>query len=73
MRLIDYIKSLFKTNSISRYDEELSFSISVGENCEVCFEQFDYYKGVGYKGKPTKCETCKKQLSREDKLKELGI
>ena len=73
MRIIDYIKSLFEPKYISKYDEELNFSISVGENCEVCYEQLDYYKNVGYKGEPTKCETCEKQISRESKLKEIGI
>ena len=77
MTIIEYIKSLFdsidNTISKSKYDEELSFSISIGENCEVCYEQLDYYKSVGYKGEPTKCETCEKQINREIKLKEIGI
>ena len=72
MRIFQYIKSLFESKYISPYDEELSFSISIGENCEVCYDQLDYYKG-GYKGEPSKCETCEKQINRESKLKELGI
>ena len=73
MKLVQYIKSLFEPKYISKYDEELRFSISIGEVCEVCHEQIDYYKGVGYKGEPTKCETCEKQINRESKLKEIGI
>jgi hypothetical protein len=74
MKVIEYIKSLFRPSKyISKYDEELNFSISIGENCEVCYEQLDYYKNVGYKGEPTKCENCEKQLNRESKLKEIGI
>ena len=73
MRIIEYIKSLFETKYVSQYDEELSFSISIVENCEVCYEQLDYYKSGGYKGEPTKCETCEKQINRESKLKEIGI
>ena len=68
MTLVQYIKSLFRPNYISQYDEELKFSISIGENCEICHEQIDYYKGVGYKGEPTKCESCEKKFNREDKL-----
>lgn len=68
MTLVQYIKSLFEPNYISQYDEELNFSISIGENCEICHEQIDYYKGVGYKGEPTKCERCEKRFNREDKL-----
>ncbi len=73
MKLVQYIKSLFEPKYISQYDEELSFSIKIGENCEVCYEQLDYYKSGGYKGEPTKCETCEKQINRESKLKEIGI
>ena len=73
MTIIEYIKSLFDPKYISKYDEELKFSISIGETCEVCYEQLDYYKKVGYKGEPTKCENCEKQLNRESKLKEIGI
>ena len=72
MTIIEHIKSLFDSidNKISKskYDEELSFSISIGENCEVCYEQLDYYKSGGYKGEPTKCETCEKQINREIKI-----
>ena len=35
MTLVHYIKSLFEPNYISQYDEELKFSISIGENCEI--------------------------------------
>lgn len=73
MRLIDYIKSLFEPKYISKYDEELNFSINIGEICELCYEEIDYYKNIGYKGEPTKCENCEKQLNRESKLKEIGI
>ena len=77
MTIIEHIKSLFDLidNKISKskYDEELRFSISIGETCEACYEQLDYYKNEGYKGEPTKCETCEKQLNREIKLKEIGI
>ena len=68
MRIIKYIKSLFEPKYISQYDEELRFSISIGENCEVCYEQIDYYKDVGYKGEPTKCDTCEKQINREEQI-----
>lgn len=73
MRIIEYIKSLFKPHYISKYNEELSFSISIGEICEVCYEELDFYKNGGYKGEPTKCESCEKQSIREDKLKKIGI
>ena len=72
MRIIEYIKSLFKPHYISKYDEELSFSISIGGNCEICCDDLDYKNG-GYTGKPTKCESCEKQSIREDKLKKIGI
>ena len=67
MKLVQYIKSLLEPKYISQYDEELSFSISIGENCEVCFEQLDLFKG-GYKGKPTKCEACEKQINRNQQI-----
>ena len=77
MTIIEHIKSLFDSidNKISKskYDKELRFSISVGEICELCCEEIDYYKNGGYKGEPTKCETCEKQINREIKLKEIGI
>ena len=73
MTIIEYIKSLFEPKYISKYDEELRFSISIGETCEACCEEIDYYKNEGYKGEPTKCETCEKQINREIKLKEIGI
>lgn len=69
MKLVQYIKSLFEPKYISKYDEELRFSISIGEVCEVCHVELLSY----YKGEPTKCETCEKQINRESKLKEIGI
>lgn len=69
MRIIKYIKSLFETKYVSKYDEDLYFSISIGEVCEICHVELPPY----YKGEPTKCETCEKQLNRESKLKEIGI
>lgn len=68
MKVIEYIKSLFRPKYISKYDEELNFSIRIGETCEVCYEQLDYYKNRGYKGEPTKCETCEKKINRNQQI-----
>jgi hypothetical protein len=72
-KFIDFIKS-FKSNPqyIGEYEENIKFSISIGEICEMCQEELDLYNG-GYKGKPTKCESCKITEQRNLKLNQLGI
>lgn len=72
IEIIQRIKSLFKKNNYTEWEWNRGFSISVGEICEVCFEELDLYQG-GYRGEPTKCKSCQIEYNRDIKLQELDI
>lgn len=67
-----WLSRLFKNKYVSKYDEDLMFSVSIGEICEDCYINLDLYSG-GFTGNPTKCDSCKRQTTRENIIKELGI
>jgi hypothetical protein len=70
-KIVEWIKQ-FKSSTqyTSKYQEDINFSISIGEICEVCQEELDLYDG-GYTGEPTKCKSCRIIETREMKLNQL--
>jgi hypothetical protein len=77
MKFVDLIKTILhldlkEPKSYGKYDSDELFSIGIGELCESCKKELDLYKG-GFRGEPTKCESCSVKEDRDKKLSELGI
>lgn len=72
MKIVEWIK-LFKnsTQYTSKYEEDIIFSISIGEICEVCQEELDLYNG-GHTGEPAKCKSCLTIETRDKKINEIS-
>ena len=71
MKISDFIKS-FKNSSQykSEYEENIAFSISIGEICQSCQVDLPLFEG-GYTGAPTLCKSCLILEKRELKLNQL--
>jgi hypothetical protein len=71
MKIVEWIK-LFKnsTQYTSKYEDDIKFSISIGEICEVCQEELDLYNG-GHIGEPVKCKSCLTTEKRDNKINQI--